>query len=287
MFRIVIVAILLAAIAIPTVLFATQTPQGTEARVAAYKHEDGRVEFAIQIKEGNEWASRVLPDSRTLSANAPTGRWLSSSPVIVPTASPRFTPITSPFFLSRAKQGLFSERDLAFSTELAPGGGGEYTGRLVTLAWLTGGTDSQDLVATLTLKCEAGYTNYDNYDEEGNALPSSWVPGEMLGWIHLHTPETSSFTRHDYKQSAGIVVTVQDPVWGENSGPLPGTPQSRQWTFYEGNWIDDEIITAMRKYETLTVRVLNSQSKFVTAEFAAQRLFETPVQSNFDHCGEY
>lgn len=75
-------ALLLAAITIPTVLYAT--PRGSEsldARIAAFKHENGDVEFAIQVKEGGDWGERVLPSIRTLGADASTGRWLVSSPV--------------------------------------------------------------------------------------------------------------------------------------------------------------------------------------------------------------
>ena len=54
---------------------------GSEARIAARRLADGRVEFALQPRAGGGWGERVLPSSRYFPANAAVGRWLSSSPV--------------------------------------------------------------------------------------------------------------------------------------------------------------------------------------------------------------
>ena len=75
-------ALLLAAITIPTVLYAAQGGgESLEARIAAFKHESGDVEFAIQVKEGNEWGERILPSRRTLRADVSAGTWRVSAPV--------------------------------------------------------------------------------------------------------------------------------------------------------------------------------------------------------------
>ena len=77
-----IIALLVAAIAVPSVLFATQATRTTgEARIQAFKHEDGRIEFALQVREGDDWSERILPSGRFLGANAPTGKWLNSTPI--------------------------------------------------------------------------------------------------------------------------------------------------------------------------------------------------------------
>ena len=81
MLRCVSYAVLVAAIAVPSVLLATQGQQTTEARVAAYKHEDGRIEFAIQVREGSGWGERILPTGRFLSPTVSTGRWIPSTAV--------------------------------------------------------------------------------------------------------------------------------------------------------------------------------------------------------------
>ena len=56
------------------------THGGGEVRIAAQKLADGRVEVALQERqEDGSWGERQLPSSRFVPADAPTGRWLTSS----------------------------------------------------------------------------------------------------------------------------------------------------------------------------------------------------------------
>ena len=56
------------------------THGGGEVRIAAQKLADGRVEVALQeLSEDGSWGERQLPASRFVPADAPTGRWLTSS----------------------------------------------------------------------------------------------------------------------------------------------------------------------------------------------------------------
>lgn len=53
-----------------------------EVRVAAQKHDDGRVEVAVQAKQADgSWGERQRPEQRFLPADAALGRWLTSSAV--------------------------------------------------------------------------------------------------------------------------------------------------------------------------------------------------------------
>ena len=55
-----------------------------EVRIAAQRLEDGRTEFALQIRGSDgEWGERLLPSSRFLPAASAAGRWLASSPLTV------------------------------------------------------------------------------------------------------------------------------------------------------------------------------------------------------------
>ncbi|MCY3786587.1 MAG: hypothetical protein OXG47_07660, partial [bacterium] len=54
---------------------------GGEVRIVARKHTDGRIEFALQQRQGDTWGDRQLPRSRYFPTTAPTGRWLASTPV--------------------------------------------------------------------------------------------------------------------------------------------------------------------------------------------------------------
>ncbi len=103
-----IIAVLLAAIAVPAALYATQGQSGTEARINAYKHEDGRIEFGMQLRDGDDWGERLLPRGRYLSADAPIGRWLNSTSVSLADAFDRYNPIT--------QSGILN--DISYSTEM-------------------------------------------------------------------------------------------------------------------------------------------------------------------------
>ncbi len=65
----------------PSGLIATQEQEGTVARIQAYKHESGRVEFALQLRTNEAWSERILPRGRFLNTSAPAGKWLASTPI--------------------------------------------------------------------------------------------------------------------------------------------------------------------------------------------------------------
>ena len=61
------------------------TPPAPIVRIAAKRHDDGKIEFALQVREGDDWGERILPQSRFSSARDDKrwqiGRWISFSPV--------------------------------------------------------------------------------------------------------------------------------------------------------------------------------------------------------------
>lgn len=78
------VALLVAGIA--TVVAATSQTVETEVRIVAAQQEDGRIAFALQQRqEDDTWGERIRPAQHMFpaAADAPVGRWLSSSPVTV------------------------------------------------------------------------------------------------------------------------------------------------------------------------------------------------------------
>ena len=57
-----------------------------QLRIAAQRHTDGRTEVALQESHGDgQWSDRMLPSQRFVAANAPSWRWLVSSPLAVGT----------------------------------------------------------------------------------------------------------------------------------------------------------------------------------------------------------
>ena len=56
---------------------------GAEVRITAMRHDDGRIEFALQERAGEGWSNRLLPRARFFPASGREGRWLVSTPLTV------------------------------------------------------------------------------------------------------------------------------------------------------------------------------------------------------------
>ena len=54
---------------------------GTTVRISAIKSDAGDVRVALQPHDGEGWGERLHPQLNTLGADAPTNRWLNSSPL--------------------------------------------------------------------------------------------------------------------------------------------------------------------------------------------------------------
>ena len=65
-----------------------------EVRIAALRHDDGRVEFALQQRVDGEWGERILPTRRFYPVDA--NRWLYSSPLTVDVELPAPEPTATP-----------------------------------------------------------------------------------------------------------------------------------------------------------------------------------------------
>ena len=55
------------------------TGSGVVVRIGAQRLDDGRTEFALQVREESSWSEFVLPSSRYFPATARVDRWLNSS----------------------------------------------------------------------------------------------------------------------------------------------------------------------------------------------------------------
>ncbi|MDE2695058.1 MAG: hypothetical protein OXH97_00885 [Chloroflexota bacterium] len=80
--RILAITLLMSVIALGAGIAVAQT-DGTAIRIVAMRHDDGRIEFAVQEREGEGWGERILPTRRFFPASGREGRWLSSSPITV------------------------------------------------------------------------------------------------------------------------------------------------------------------------------------------------------------
>ena len=99
-----IIALLVGVIALGAGI-AVAHSDGTEIRITAMRLDDGRIEFAVQEREGEGWGERVLPRQRFFPTTS-EGRWLNSTPITVgvvdelepatPTPAPAATAAATP-----------------------------------------------------------------------------------------------------------------------------------------------------------------------------------------------
>ncbi len=118
---------------------------GTEVRITAIRLGDGRIEVALQEREGSGWGGRILPERRFFLASGTTGRWLSSSPTtvgIVETTDLAVTNLESATYLTEnAREGNATLEDGEFREPVAPGSAAEVVIRLGK--WSLGDIDGQ------------------------------------------------------------------------------------------------------------------------------------------------
>ena len=56
-------------------------PVAPIVRIAAKRHGNGRIEFALQVRDGERWGERILPSARTITASGRRGHWLNTAAV--------------------------------------------------------------------------------------------------------------------------------------------------------------------------------------------------------------
>ena len=71
--------VVLVALVLPTTAGAELAGSGSEVRIGAQRLDDGRTEFALQVREESSWSELVLPRSRFFPTTAGVDDWLNSS----------------------------------------------------------------------------------------------------------------------------------------------------------------------------------------------------------------
>ena len=140
----VVIGLLVAVIALGAGIAAAHD-SGTEVRITAMRLEDGRIEVALQEREGSGWGGRILPERRFFPASGTTGRWLSSSPTtvgMVETTDLAVTNLESATYLTEnTHEGRATLEDGEFREQAAPGSATEVVIRLGK--WSLGDLDGQ------------------------------------------------------------------------------------------------------------------------------------------------
>ena len=62
---------------------ATAQSSATEVRIVARLIADGRIEFALQQREGTGWSNHMLPRARFFPVTSTVDRWLVSTPLTI------------------------------------------------------------------------------------------------------------------------------------------------------------------------------------------------------------
>ena len=262
MLKTAIAIVLLTAVAVPTVLLATQTQQGPEARVTAYKHADGRIEFAIQIKEGNEWGTRILPRGRFLNDDSRTERWLASTPVTLPAGYPIVPlPILNP--------GPDIIAELYPNVTYSAG------------EWSDAGHIKTELTVQAT-------TANDQRITEGELLYSCFG-GPLY--------DDDGFRGYEYTFGGSLSITGVEAadnrtvvVRAEGVGEWSGERFEREWEFSEWDELDlfnIEFMSALKGYSDVSITFFDNFGREITVGFPISGAFITPVQPNLDFCGQY
>ncbi|MDE2987792.1 MAG: hypothetical protein OXT70_07020 [Chloroflexota bacterium] len=272
--------ILLAAVAVPSVLFATQGEGSGEARINARKLEDGRIEFAMQVKEGNAWSDRILPRGRYFPAHAEVGKWLNSTPVSLSSGGVALQLPISTAATARWEQDVWYtwqgesqqlKNQGSFTTyvdEFTPGQ------PFVTSVSIQGHTDHASITnISLNFVCHPGGNNRKGIEEGGY----------ITMWDAASSYDGHEFG-YDYTRNVEFVAQLID--WNPGLGAEPTVTNEKRWEQSELT-ISKEIMRELKQYSDLYVAMWDLGGKRFSTRFPVGPGLATAVQPNLDHCGDY
>ena len=231
-----------------------QTVATSEIRIVARRLDDGRTEFALQQRDGDEWGERILPTRRYFPADPGHSRWLHSSEI----------PITVGATTSATATATPSPSGPTFEGE----------GTLGRVFYSTSRDRLSDSLATY-ISVTTTYT--DDYGLEQTATLLLACTSTQQRTIILGTDEYHSTSRKasvDYRVDAQ--PTRNNQRWdafgtlGKNLTPSLLSASAR-----------DGVIAELRGGSTLLIR----SSETPLLEFDISHLFDTPAQVNIDRCG--
>ena len=242
-----LVVLLMGAVALGAGI-ATAHDGGTEVRITAMRLDDGRIEFALQERDGEGWGERILPSSRFFPTTS-SGRWLNSSPITVgqvASMSPSATAAptaTQPFTGSGALHGVI------YVSTVDPFTDSRTTGVTISSSYV--GDNGSDQHALLLVGCKEG---------------------ALVAWVftdEYHSKLEADGDSVTYRIDSQSAVTEQWIISGDlNTTVSPPDPAS--------------FVASLRVAQRLAVRT--AETPVLT--FDLSNLFKTPAQVNIDNCGE-
>lgn len=241
-----------------------------EARIAARRLADGRVEFGLQVRNlvMQQWSKIALPSARYLPADFDRARWLNSSPLNLAAIVP---PVDNAVPLDA--RGVVRSADLD---------GYSWNGQEATLYYGTSTDPIYDEHNTWVVAVAA--TDDRLYDTI--RLQVGCFGGDFGVWLW-----------EESLPYAGSYDTVSVVYRFDDSNPI-----NARWSSHEGSQDSvyppvgsasvvsverNEFTHALRMSSKLTIRISFYQ-KTLTATFdGLQGLWSTPVQRNLEACGRY
>ena len=151
------------------------------------RHDDGRIEFAVQEREGEGWGERILPRARFFPASGREGRWLNSTPIIVGVVEAPFS------------------------------GVGTFQG----VVYATYATDPLTDAVTTVVTVDAQYVDDDGLDQEAELTIAcdDGVDGQTLAVVlttdEVHSEDTAGGVSVTYRIDSQSAVTERWIISGD------------------------------------------------------------------------
>lgn len=251
-------ALAVAVLGVATGVIVAQSNQTVEVRIQAMRLEDGRVEFALQQREGDGWGERVLPRARYFPTTS-EGRWLSSSPVEVAVpVSAATTPTPVPTATPTTTSGTFEGR-----------------GQLGETAYWTNRDELTDELTTFLMVVTPYTDDYGLNQSASVVVTCDDSTGRRGVWL-----SSDEYHSRSSKVTVTYRIDTHDAVSGrwEAFGDLGKavTPSILNTT------ARDAFIDEMHGGSTLRIRTTATP----VLTFDVSELFNTPAQVNIDRCGE-
>ncbi|MCY4616379.1 MAG: hypothetical protein OXC71_08335 [Chloroflexi bacterium] len=249
---------------------------GTEIRITAMRHDDGRIEFAVQERDGEGWGERILPRARFFPASGREGRWLNSTPITVgvveslESAAVTVTPTATsiPAVTPTAAPTSSAPTEVESTQYFYSWGGGFY------------GTERDPIDDTLT-------TFLAKRASESTSYNSAYL------YVRCDAGKLSAFVNGDRVPVSGLDDTYQvvyrvddrpavSQTWREGGWEIAVPPDES--SFYNDIQNGDKVVVRLTGYRTTETLIFRFDLGSIDDE---SHFFDTAVQWNIDNCGSY
>ncbi len=240
----------------------------SDVRISARRLDDGKTEFALQQRVNGEWNERILPRSRFFPADPGNNRWLNSSPISIETGLSSETGGDEKGPIER-EEGQVHYDDGRFFTSVRVNVDDTGASWLNSTLWVKADTYAHEPVGSavwLAIGCRAGHRIAEVHQVD-------LEPARDAGYFYNADYAV-------YPASADGVTTVRNLRWDVDDSSAP-------WGIRIVDIrLDTRFYLHIRHAENLGIRLVgNGTTEYLP--FSLDGFWDTPVQPNLDHCGDY